>query len=64
MGVLKYKSNTTNLVTYLDFIFPLVISQRQVDSIYFDLSSAFDLVAHPILLNLLKPSGNFTYDEV
>jgi hypothetical protein len=43
-GVLKYKSTATNLVTYLDFIFALVSSQRHVDSIYFDLSSAFNLV--------------------
>jgi hypothetical protein len=55
--VLKFKSTTTNLVTYLDFIFPLVSSQRQVDSIYFDLSSAFDLVSHPILLNKLCACG-------
>jgi hypothetical protein len=52
-GVLKFKSTTTNLVTYLDFISPLVSSQCQVDSISFDLSSAFDLVLHPILLNKL-----------
>jgi hypothetical protein len=50
-GFLKRKSTTTNLVTYLDFISSLVSSQRQVDSIYFDLSSAFDLVPHPALLN-------------
>jgi hypothetical protein len=51
-GFLKYKSTTTTLATYLDFISPLVSSQRQVDSIYFDLSSAFDLVPHPRLLKL------------
>jgi hypothetical protein len=55
-GFLKFKS-TTNLVTYLDFIVPLVSSQRQVDSIYFDLSSAFDLVSHPILLYKLCAYG-------
>jgi hypothetical protein len=55
--VLKHKSTTTNLVTYLDFISPLVSSQRQVDSIYFNLSSAFDLVPHPILLNKLCAYG-------
>jgi hypothetical protein len=43
-GLLKYKSTATNLVSYLDFIFALVSSQRHVGSIYFDLSNAFDLV--------------------
>ena len=52
----KAKS-TTNLVAYLDFISPLASSQRQVDSIYFDLSSAFDLVSHPILLHKLCANG-------
>jgi hypothetical protein len=56
-GVLKYKYTATNLVTYPYFIFPLVSSQRHVDSIYFDLSSAFDLVPHPILLNKLCAYG-------
>jgi hypothetical protein len=57
MFFFKFKSRTTNLVTYLDFVPPLVNSQRQVDSIYFDLSSAFDLVSHPILLNKLYAYG-------
>jgi hypothetical protein len=56
-GFLKHKSTTINLVTYLDFISPLVSSQQQVDSIYFDLSSAFDLVQHPVLLNKLCEYG-------
>jgi hypothetical protein len=49
-GFLKMKSTTTNLVTYLDFISPLVFYQRQVDSIYFDFSSAFEFFLHFILL--------------
>jgi hypothetical protein len=56
-GFLKFKSTTTNLVTYLDFISPLFSSQGQVDFIYPDLSSAFDLVSHPILLNKLCAYG-------
>jgi hypothetical protein len=54
---LNVNSTTTNLVTYLDFISPLVISQRQVHSIYCDLSSACDLVSHPILLHKLCAHG-------
>jgi hypothetical protein len=56
-GFLKFISTTNNLVTYPDFISHLVSSQHQVDSIYFDLSSAFDLVLHPILLNKLYAYG-------
>jgi hypothetical protein len=54
---LKFKSKTTNLITYPDFIFPLVRYQRQVDSVYSNLSSAFDLVSHPILLSKLCAYG-------
>jgi hypothetical protein len=44
-GFSKSKSTTTNLVTFVDFISPLVGSQRQADATYFDLSNAFG-VAH------------------
>jgi hypothetical protein len=56
-GFTKFKSTTTNLVSYLDFITPLVGSQRQVDAIYFDLTSAFDLVPHTLLLHKLSALG-------
>lgn len=39
----------TNMATYFDFIFPTVSSQCQFDSIYSDLSHAFDCVLHPTL---------------
>jgi hypothetical protein len=51
------KLTSTNLVTYFDFISPLVSSQRQADSIYFDLSSAFDYVPHSVLLHNLCAYG-------
>jgi hypothetical protein len=54
---IKAKSTTNNLVAYLDFVSPLLFSQRQVDSIYFDLNSAVDLVSHPILLHKLCAHG-------
>jgi hypothetical protein len=45
------------LVTYLEFITPLVTSQGQADAIYFDPSSAFDLVPHTPLLQKLSAFG-------
>jgi hypothetical protein len=42
------------LVTYVDFISP---SQRQADAIYFDLSNAFELVPHSLLLHNLSVLG-------
>jgi hypothetical protein len=54
---MKSRSTTSNLVTYLDYITPLVSSQRQVDAIYFDFSSAFDLVSHTLPLGKLSYFG-------
>jgi hypothetical protein len=53
-GFMKSKSTAINLVTYLDAIAPLVYSQRQVDSIYFDFSNAFHRVPHELLLRKLN----------
>ncbi|PNF19791.1 hypothetical protein B7P43_G14658 [Cryptotermes secundus] len=56
-GFIKSKSTTTNLVTFLDFVSPLVCTQGQVDSIYFDFSNAFDTVSHTLLLYKLNNYG-------
>jgi hypothetical protein len=50
-------SSSSSSIHIIDFISPLVSSERQVDSIYLDLSSASDLVPHPILLNKLCAYG-------
>jgi hypothetical protein len=56
-GFVKMKSTITNLVTYFDFISPFVSFQRQVDSVYFDCSSAFDFVPHSVLFYKLCAYG-------
>jgi hypothetical protein len=56
-GFIKSKSTITNLVTFLDFVTPLVRSQSQVDSIYFDFSNAYDILPHALLLHKLNNYG-------
>jgi hypothetical protein len=56
LGVTKSKSTVTNLVTYLDFVTPLVCSQREADA---DLRSAFHIVPDSLFLNKLVDCGLF-----
>jgi hypothetical protein len=35
-GFYQSKSTSTNLVSYLDYITPLVCAQHQIDAVYFD----------------------------
>jgi hypothetical protein len=56
-GLIKSKSTVTSLVTFLDFVTPLVCSQGQTDSIYSDISNAFDIHPHSLLLHKLTNYG-------
>jgi hypothetical protein len=45
------------MVTFLDFMTPVVHGQRQADGLYFDPSYTFDLVHHNLLLRKLSYLG-------
>jgi hypothetical protein len=54
-----FSKTKSTLVPCLDFIPPLTISQRQVDSIYFNFSSTSDLVSCTVLLTKLLFSDGY-----
>jgi len=56
-GSIKPKSTVTNFIACLDFITPLVYSQRQVGAIYFDFSNPVYIVSHALLLPKLDDFG-------
>lgn len=56
-GFYQSKYTSTNLVSYLDYISPLLCAQCQVDAVYFHLTSAFHRVPHSLLLYKLRAYG-------
>lgn len=47
----------TNLCSFLEYTVPIVHSRGQVDTVYFDLTKAFDKVNHDCLLYKLSLYG-------
>jgi hypothetical protein len=56
-GFIKSKSTVTYLFTFLHFVTPLVCSQCQTDSMYFDFSNDFDILPHSLVLHKLSNYG-------
>jgi hypothetical protein len=55
---MESKYTVTNLITFLDFVTPLVCLQGQIDSIYFDFSNAFYSFPHALLFHKLSNYGS------
>lgn len=56
-GFLKGRSVETNLCSFLGYSVPIVLSRGQVDTVYFDMTKAFDKVNHDLLLLKLSLYG-------
>lgn len=56
-GFMKSRSTTTNLVQIAQYISEVLDERGQVDVIYTDLSKAFDIIDHNILLSKLRFFG-------
>lgn len=56
-GFRTNKSTCTNLLVYVTNLFNVIEKREQVDTIYTDLSKAFDSVDHKLLLNKLSVLG-------
>ena len=56
-GFSKGRSVETNLCSFLHYSVPFVLNRGQVDTVYFDMSKAFDNVNHKLLLHKLSLYG-------
>ena len=56
-GFLRGKSCVTNLLEVLDYIGKILDNGGQVNTIYLDMSKAFDRISHRKLINKLKNCG-------
>lgn len=56
-GFMKYRSTTSNLALFVNYLHSNMDERVQVDAMYTDFSKAFDRVIHSILLNKLTRLG-------
>lgn len=56
-GFISNRSTVSNLATFMNFTGKAVTSRKQVDSVYFDLSKAFDRVSKTTLIHKLQAYG-------